>query len=195
MEIVDQVLRLIASLGGLILTTPEFRELKFWLSLISLLISFLFIYYWFYLEKKSGYGRDVFKWILENISEASIPNDHFKKQWVSLKKVYLLDRIQTLRQVYKFLKELINFYGYPGEDLIEQFKMFPDQILTNKENFLKALEIITIIEERAKNNQQINMADKEVALVLYEIEKGLKNLLVINLEDQWAEELIPPLER
>jgi hypothetical protein len=86
-------------------------------------------------------------------------------------------------------------YGYEGSNIIEKFKKFPDQILKNKNDFLKALEILVLVDNKQKKKEKIEISEKEVLRVLYEIEKGLKNLLVINQEDLWVEELIPPLER
>jgi len=103
--------------------------------------------------------------------------------------------LNALNKTYKFLQELIEMYGYEGSNIIEKFKKFPDQILKNKNDFLKALEILVLVDNKQKKKEKIEISEKEVLRVLYEIEKGLKNLLVINQEDLWVEELIPPLER
>jgi hypothetical protein len=195
MEIVEKFLRLIASIGGLIFGTPEFRRLKIIISFLSIIFSFILIGYWIYLERKYKFGIDEWKRVLKDFNDAFIKEDYYKKQWADVKKIFLANNLNALNKTYKFLQELIEMYGYEGSNIIEKFKKFPDQILKNKNDFLKALEILVLVDNKQKKKEKIEISEKEVLRVLYEIEKGLKNLLVINQEDLWVEELIPPLER
>jgi hypothetical protein len=195
MEVVEKFLRLIASIGGLIFGTPEFRRLKIIISFLSIIFSFILIGYWIYLERKYRFGIDEWKRVLKDFNDAFIKEDYYKKQWADVKKIFLANSLNALNKTYKFLQELIEMYGYEGSNIIEKFKKFPDQILKNKNDFLKALEILVLVDNKQKKKEKIEISEKEVLRVLYEIEKGLKNLLVINQEDLWVEELIPPLER
>ena len=195
MEIIEKFLRLIASIGGLIFGTPEFRRLKIIISFLSIIFSFILIGYWIYLERKYRFGIDEWKRVLKDFNDAFIKEDYYKKQWADVKKIFLANSLNALNKTYKFLQELIEMYGYEGSNIIEKFKKFPDQILKNKNDFLKALEILVLDDNKQKKKEKIEISEKEVLRVLYEIENGLKNLLVINQEDLWVEELIPPLER
>jgi len=195
MEIIEKFLRLIASIGGLIFGTPEFRRLKIIISFLSIILSFILIGYWIYLERKYRFGIDEWKRVLKDFNDAFIKEDYYKKQWADVKKIFLANSLNALNKTYKFLQELIEMYGYEGSNIIEKFKKFPDQILKNKNDFLKALEILVLVDNKQKKKEKIEISEKEVLRVLYEIENGLKNLLVINQEDLWVEELIPPLER
>lgn len=195
MEIVEKFLRLIASIGGLIFGTPEFKRLKILISFLSIIFSFILIGYWIYLERKYKFGIDEWKRVLKDFNDAFIKEDYYKKQWADIKKIFLVNHLNALNKTYKFLEELIEMYGYEGANIVEKFKNFPNQILKNKNDFLKALEILVLIDNKQKKKEKIEIAEKEALRVLYEIEKGLKNLLVINQEDLWVEELIPPLER
>ncbi|MGC8981626.1 MAG: hypothetical protein ACP5JU_01610 [Minisyncoccia bacterium] len=195
MEIIEKFLRVIAGIGGLIFGTPEFKKLKIIISFLSIIFSLLLIWYWIYLERKYKFGIDEWKRVLRDFSDAFLKEDHFKKQWADIKKIFLVNHLKAINRTYKFLQELIDFYGYKGDNIIEKFKNFPDQILKNKSDFLKAVEILVLIDNKQKKKEGVEISKDEALRVLYEIEKGLKNLLVINHEDLWVEELIPPLER
>lgn len=194
-EIIEKFLKVIASLGGVIFGTPEFKKIKIILSFFSIIISILLIWYWIYLERKYKYGLWEWKRVYKDFTEAFIKSDYFRKKWVDIKKVYLSNYMKSLENAYLFLSELIDFYGYEGDNIIEKYQKFPNQILKNKDDFLKALEILVLIYEKNKKKQKIEISQKETIKVLYVIEKGLRNLLVINQGDLWVEELIPPLER
>lgn len=190
-EIAQKILELIGSFAGLIFGSEEFKKIKILISLISLIISILFISYYIYLEKKYKIGSSILLINIKNFLEAFIKKEYFHQEWEKIKDVFLVDYFIALNKVYNYLQNLINFYDYEGENLIEKYSKFPDSVFENKQNFLKALKVLEIIKNKKEN---IKISKKESLALIRIIEKGLTELLVIDSQAQWAIFLTLPEE-
>lgn len=190
-EIAQKILELIGSFAGLIFGSEEFKKIKILISLISLIISILFISYYIYLEKKYKIGSSILLINIKNFLEAFIKKEYFDQEWEKIKDVFLVDYFIALNKVYNYLENLINFYNYEGENLIEKYSKFPESVFENKQNFLKALRVLEIIKNKKEN---IKISKKEALVLIRIIEKGLTELLVIDSQTQWAIFLTLPEE-
>jgi hypothetical protein len=55
--------------------------------------------------------------------------------------------------------------------------------LPNLEEIKKAIEIVKIIEEKIKNQEEINLSEDEYFVIFHEYEKALLNLNILTTED------------
>ncbi|GIW65888.1 MAG: hypothetical protein KatS3mg094_407 [Candidatus Parcubacteria bacterium] len=188
-ELFNKFIELIGSFAGLLLGSEEFIELKRIISVISLIISILFLFYYFYLEKKYKLGTSIILTNLKNFLEAFIKKDILNKEWLKIKSVFLIDHYSAIKKVFDYLNQVISLYDYEGENLKEKFSKFPNSIFKNKNDFIKAIHIIEILNKE-KNSQSIT--ERESLAIIRVIEKGLIELLIIDPQAQWANSLILP---
>jgi len=185
-EIIQKILEALGSFAGLIVGSEEFKQLKILISFISLLLSILFLGYFIYLEKKYKIGTSIWLTNIKNFLEGFVKPDDFKKEWLKIKEIFLIDHLLALKKTYKFLNEIMIFYDYEGNNLIDKYSQFPESVFKSKNDFLKALNILEIINQ----NPTQDISKKEALIIIKTIEKGLLDLLVIDSESQWASSLV-----
>lgn len=186
MELLEKLLEIFSKIAGLLFNIPEFQKLRIIVSILGLLFSLFLIGYWIYLERKYKYGREWWSFLIKYFLDAFIKPEYFKNEWKKIKDIFLSDHILALKSTYKFLEELIDFYGYEKGSLKEKFMSVPNQIYTSKDRYEKALEALEIIQNKLEKREKLEITKKEALAVLKEIELMLKDLLVINPEDYWA---------
>lgn len=186
MELLQKLLELFSKIAGLLFSLPEFQKTRIIISAVGLLFSLFLVGYWIYLERKYRYGIEVWSFLIKYFLDAFIKPEYFKNEWKKIRDIFLTDHLSALKETYRLLKELIELYGYEGGELKEIFLKIPNQIYTNKERYEKALEALEIIIKKINKNEKLEISPKESLAILKEIESLLKNLMVINPEDLWA---------
>jgi hypothetical protein len=69
------------------------------------------------------------------------------------------------------------------ESLEEKLSKVSPLILPNLEEIKKAIEIVKIIAEKIKNQEEINLSEDEYFVIFHEYEKALFNLNILATED------------
>ncbi|MCS7183805.1 MAG: hypothetical protein NZ866_00445 [Patescibacteria group bacterium] len=190
-DIFQRILEIVGSFAGLIYGSEEFKKLRIIISLLVLIFSFLGLFYFFYLEKKYKIGTSIWLTSIKNFLEGFIKPEHLNREWKKIKDIFLLNPNLALKKVYKYLEEVINLYGYEEETLSEKFSKIPNSVFEKKQDFLRALHVLEIIN---KKESEEKISSREALALIRVIEKGLLELLIIDSQAQWAISLTLPQE-
>jgi len=187
MQIFDRLIEILGTLSGIIVGSKEFLQLKLVISFVSIFFIITLLVYYVYLERKYKIGIEIILLNIKNFLEAFIlKKGDLSKEWLEIKKIFLLDKKMAVMKVYDYLNKIIDFYGYYGNNLEEKFKNFPDSVFENKKDFLKSVKILEILKNKVYKKEELNLSDEEILFIIKVIEKGLVTLLIIDQEDQWA---------
>lgn len=194
MEFLQRILEILSKISGFLFNIPEFQKFKVVISLFSIIISLLLIFYWIYLERKYKYGSDWWAFLIKYFLEAFIKPDYFKNEWKKIKNIFITDHISALVKTYQFLQEVIDLYGYEDGTLKEKFLKIPNQVYSKKDRYGMALEALEIIYNKIQNKNKIEITQLDSISILKEIESMLGDLFVISPEDYWANFQVVPQE-
>jgi hypothetical protein len=191
MVIFDRLIEILGTLSGIVVGSKEFLKLKLVISFFAIFFVIALLLYYIYLERKYKIGTEIILTNIKNFLEAFVlKKEVLSKEWLDIKKVFLLDKKAALIKVYYYLNRIIDFYGYSGNTLEEKFKNFPDSVFENKNDFLKSIKILEILKNKIDKKEEIKLNEEEILFIIKVIEKGLVNLLIIDPENQWANFLI-----
>jgi hypothetical protein len=191
MVIFDRLIEILGALSGIVVGSKEFLKLKLVISFFAIFFVIALLLYYIYLERKYKIGTEIILTTIKNFLEAFVlKKEVLSKEWLDIKKVFLLDKKAALIKVYYYLNRIIDFYGYSGNTLEEKFKNFPDSVFENKNDFLKSIKILEILKNKIDKKEEIKLNEEEILFIIKVIEKGLVNLLIIDPENQWANFLI-----
>jgi hypothetical protein len=191
MLIFDRLIEILGTLSGIVVGSKEFLKLKLAISFFAIFFVIALLLYYIYLERKYKIGTEIILTTIKNFLEAFVlKKEVLSKEWLDIKKVFLLDKKAALIKVYYYLNRIIDFYGYSGNTLEEKFKNFPDSVFENKNDFLKSVKILEILKNKIDKKEEIKLNEEEILFIIKVIEKGLVNLLIIDPENQWANFLI-----
>jgi hypothetical protein len=191
MVIFDRLIEILGTLSGIVVGSKEFLKLKLVISFFAIFFVIALLLYYIYLERKYKIGTEIILTTIKNFLEAFVlKKEVLSKEWLDIKKVFLLDKKAALIKVYYYLNRIIDFYGYSGNTLEEKFKNFPDSVFENKNDFLKSIKILEILKNKIDKKEEIKLNEEEILFIIKVIEKGLVNLLIIDPENQWANFLI-----
>jgi hypothetical protein len=191
MVIFDRLIEILGTLSGIVVGSKEFLKLKLLISFFAIFFVIALLLYYIYLERKYKIGTEIILTNIKNFLEAFVlKKEVLSKEWLDIKKVFLLDKKAALIKVYYYLNRIIDFYGYSGNTLEEKFKNFPDSVFENKNDFLKSIKILEILKNKIDKKEEIKLNEEEILFIIKVIEKGLVNLLIIDPENQWANFLI-----
>jgi hypothetical protein len=191
MVIFDRLIEILGTLSGIVVGSKEFLKLKLVISFFAIFFVIALLLYYIYLERKYKIGTEIILTNIKNFLEAFVlKKEVLSKEWLDIKKVFLLDKKAALIKVYYYLNRIIDFYGYSGNTLEEKFKNLPDSVFENKNDFLKSIKILEILKNKIDKKEEIKLNEEEILFIIKVIEKGLVNLLIIDPENQWANFLI-----
>jgi hypothetical protein len=191
MVIFDRLIEILGTLSGIVVGSKEFLKLKLVISFFAIFFVIALLLYYIYLERKYKIGTEIILTTIKNFLEAFVlKKEVLSKEWLDIKKFFLLDKKAAIIKVYYYLNRIIDFYGYSGNTLEEKFKNFPDSVFENKNDFLKSIKILEILKNKIDKKEEIKLNEEEILFIIKVIEKGLVNLLIIDPENQWANFLI-----
>jgi len=154
---------------------PTIKSIIFFISFIYSLNLFIF---WLYLEIKNK--DEIGFWLgLGDIIKYYRKIKNKKLNYEEVKKTYLENHFLGLIALKNFFTEIIEIFGYQGNNLEERIKNISDEDLPNKEDVLKAIKIINLLEKRQEND----LSEEEIELIFSTLEKALYYLNVIEKED------------
>lgn len=157
---------------------PLFENIKTLVFLLSLIYSLNLILLWIYYEIKNK--DEIGFWLgILNLIRAYKNSQKKLPSYEEIKKVYLENHKEGIIFLRNYLNEILEILGFSGGNLIEKIGSISEEDLPNKENLIKAIKAINILEQ--KSNPQLT--EEEFQLIYSEIEKALYYLNIIDKED------------
>ncbi len=190
MPIVKQLLELFGVFSGLVYENTNssiFRLIVFTTAIAASLAGF---YYWYVLEKKYEWSRWLWGNLFRFFSQARIDFNDFKKDWINLKKTFLVNPLKSVIDAEKFFDQVFDLYGYLGKSLTEQIGQASLLTLPRRERLQKTVAIVEAIKLRIKTGGKIDLSKKEILTILEEFENNLFDLLVIGETERWVKNQI-----
>ncbi|MCL5258082.1 MAG: hypothetical protein M1505_02565 [Patescibacteria group bacterium] len=190
MPIIKQLLELFGVFSGLIYENTNssiFRLIVFTIAIATSLAGF---YYWYVLEKKYEWSRWLWGNLFRFFSQARIDFNDFKKDWINLKKPFLVNPLKSVIDAEKFFDQVFDLYGYLGKSLTEQIGQASLLTLPRRERLQKTVAIVEAIKLRIKTGGKIDLSKKEILTILEEFENNLFDLLVIGETERWVKNQI-----
>ncbi|GBD34827.1 hypothetical protein HRbin35_00578 [bacterium HR35] len=156
----------------------NFSTIKAIIFFASLIYSLNLLLFWLYLEIKNQDEIGFWIGLFEIIKYYRRVKDK-KLNYEEVKKVYLENHFNGLIALKKFFLEVIEIFGFQGKDVEEKIKNIPNEDLPNKEDVLKAIKIISLLEKQPRSD----LKEEEIELIYSTLEKALYYLNVIEKED------------
>lgn len=154
---------------------------RYTLYFLSLIFTFALIFHWIKLELKNQ--DEIGKWKgLWKLRKNFYFYKNAKKNWEEIKSKFLENKKEGLILAKNFVNLVLDTFGYEGS-LEEKLDKVSLVVLPNKEDLKKATEIAKIIEEKMRNNEEIDLDEKEILLVFNQFEISLQNLNIISTQD------------
>jgi len=177
---IGKILSLIEAINSFLFETPVaiLKAIGFFLSIF---ITALMIFLWLKFEKENRDEIDYWKTLIKNLKDFYFlqkPNKDFEE----IKKIFYHNHAQGLIELNKFFDFVLEVFGYDGT-LEEKLNKVSTAALPNLEEIKKAYQIVRLIEEKIKNNEDLNLTEDEYLLIFHEYEKALLNLNILTTED------------
>jgi len=177
---IGRIISLIEEINKLLFQTPA--EILRALGLFfSLFLTGLMVFAWIKIEKETKEEINYWKYLIKNRKDFYFLKKP-KRNFEEIKKIFYEDKNKALIEINKFFDFVLEVFGYEG-NLEEKLSKVSPLILPNLEEIKKAIEIVKIIEEKIKNQEEINLTEDEYFLIFHEYEKALLNLNILTTED------------
>jgi len=177
---IGRIINLVEGINKFLLQTPV-EILKALGLFFSLFLTGLMVFAWIKIEKETKDEINYWKTLFKNRRDFYFLKKP-KKNFEEIKKIFYEDKNKALIEINKFFDFVLEVFGYEGS-LEEKLSKISPLILPNLEEIKKAIEIVKIIEEKIKNQEEINLTEDEYFLIFHEYEKALFNLNILATED------------
>jgi hypothetical protein len=177
---IGRIINLVEGINKLLFQTP-FEILKALGLFFSLFLTGLMVFVWIKIEKETKDEIGYWKTLIKNRRDFYFLKNS-KRYFLKIKKNFYEDKNKALIKINKFFDFVLEVFGYEGS-LEEKLNKVSPLILPNLEEIKKAIEIVKIIEEKIKNQEEINLSEDEYFVIFHEYEKALLNLNILTTED------------
>jgi hypothetical protein len=177
---IGRIISLVESINRILFQTP-IEILKAFGFFFSLFLTGLMIFFWIKMEKQSKDEFNYWKYLIKNWKDFYFFKKA-KKNFEEIKKFFYQDKNKALIEINKFFDLTLYAFGYEGT-LEEKLNKVPPEILQNLDEIKKAIKIVSLIEEKLKNNEEVNLTEDEYFIIFHEYEKALFNLNILSTED------------
>jgi hypothetical protein len=177
---IGRIINLVEGINKLLFQTP-FEILKALGLFFSLFLTGLMVFVWIKIEKETKDEIGYWKTLIKNQKDFYFLKKP-KKNFEEIKKTFYEDKNKALIEINKFFDFVLEVFGYEGS-LEEKLSKVSPLILPNLEEIKKAIKIVKIIEEKIKNQEEINLTEDEYFIIFHEYEKALLNLNILTTED------------
>jgi hypothetical protein len=177
---IGRIINLVEGINKLLFQTP-FEILKALGLFFSLFLTGLIVFVWIKIEKETKDEIGYWKTLIKNRRDFYFLKNS-KRYFLKIKKNFYEDKNKALIKINKFFDFVLEVFGYEGS-LEEKLNKVSPLILPNLEEIKKAIEIVKIIEEKIKNQEEINLSEDEYFVIFQEYEKALLNLNILTTED------------
>jgi hypothetical protein len=155
---------------------------KLFIFLLSIISTFLMILWWIKLELKNEDEIDYWQSLFKSKKDYFFIKNQ-RKTFEKIKKIFYQDEVKGLIEIDKFLKTIIEMFGYSENNLEDNIEKLPSTISKNKEDIKKAIKIVSLIKEKLENNEEITLKKEEYFLVFHQYEQFLADLSVITSDN------------
>jgi hypothetical protein len=177
---IGRIINLVEGINKFLLQTPV-EILKALGLFFSLFLTGLMVFAWIKIEKETKDEIGYWKTLIKNRRDFYFLKNS-KRYFLKIKKNFYEDKNKALIKINKFFDFVLEVFGYEGS-LEEKLNKVSPLILPNLEEIKKAIEIVKIIEEKIKNQEEINLSEDEYFVIFHEYEKALLNLNILTTED------------
>jgi hypothetical protein len=177
---IGRIINLVEGINKFLLQTPV-EILKALGLFFSLFLTGLMVFVWIKIEKETKDEIGYWKTLIKNRRDFYFLKNS-KRYFLKIKKNFYEDKNNALIKINKFFDFVLEVFGYEGS-LEEKLNKVSPLILPNLEEIKKAIEIVKIIEEKIKNQEEINLSEDEYFVIFHEYEKALLNLNILTTED------------
>jgi hypothetical protein len=177
---IGRIINLVEGINKFLFQTP-FEILKALGLFFSLFLTGLMVFVWIKIEKETKDEIGYWKTLIKNRRDFYFLKNS-KRYFLKIKKNFYEDKNKSLIKINKFFDRVLDAFGYEGS-LEEKLNKVSPLILPNLEEIKKAIEIVKIIEEKIKNQEEINLSEDEYFVIFHEYEKALLNLNILTTED------------
>jgi hypothetical protein len=177
---IGRIISLVEGVNNFLFQTP-IEILKALGLFFSLFLTGLMVFAWIKIEKETKDEINYWKTLFKNRRDFYFLKNS-KRYFGKIKKIFYENKNKALIKVNKFFDFVLEVFGYEGS-LEEKLSKVSPLILPNLEEIKKAIEIVKIIEEKIKNQEEINLTEDEYFLIFHEYEKALLNLNILATED------------
>jgi hypothetical protein len=177
---IGRIINLVEGINKFLLQTPV-EILKALGLFFSLFLTGLMVFVWIKIEKETKDEIGYWKTLIKNRRDFYFLKNS-KRYFLKIKKNFYEDKNNALIKINKFFDFVLEVFGYEGS-LEEKLNKVSPLILPNLEEIKKAIEIVKIIEEKIKNQEEINLSKDEYFVIFHEYEKALLNLNILTTED------------
>ncbi len=177
---IGRIINLVEGINKFLLQTPV-EILKALGLFFSLFLTGLMVFVWIKIEKETKDEIGYWKTLIKNRRDFYFLKNS-KRYFLKIKKNFYEDKNKALIKINKFFDFVLEVFGYEGS-LEEKLNKVSPLILPNLEEIKKAIEIVKIIEEKIKNQEEINLSEDEYFVIFHEYEKALLNLNILTTED------------
>jgi hypothetical protein len=177
---IGRIINLVEGINKLLFQTP-LEILKALGLFFSLFLTGLMVFVWIKIEKETKDEIGYWKTLIKNRRDFYFLKNS-KRYFLKIKKNFYEDKNKALIKINKFFDFVLEVFGYEGS-LEEKLNKVSPLILPNLEEIKKAIEIVKIIEEKIKNQEEINLSEDEYFVIFHEYEKALLNLNILTTED------------
>ena len=183
---IGRIILLIEEINKLLFQTPV-EILKALGLFFSLFLTGLIIFAWIRIERQTKDEIGYWKSLIKNQKDFFFLKQP-KKNFENIKKIFYEDKNKALIEINKFFDLVLEVFGYEGS-LEEKLSKVSPLILPNLDEIKKAVEIVKLLEEKIKNQEEINLTEEEYFVIFHEYEKALLNLNILTTEDFLAKNL------
>jgi hypothetical protein len=177
---IGRIISLVEGVNNFLFQTP-IEILKALGLFFSLFLTGSMVFAWIKIEKETKDEIGYWKTLIKNRRDFYFLKNS-KRYFLKIKKNFYEDKNKALIKINKFFDRVLDAFGYEGS-LEEKLNKVSPLILPNLEEIKKAIEIVKIIEEKIKNQEEINLTEDEYFLIFHEYEKALLNLNILATED------------
>jgi hypothetical protein len=177
---IGRIINLVEGINKFLFQTPV-EILKALGLFFSLFLTGLMVFVWIKIEKETKDEIGYWKTLIKNRRDFYFLKNS-KRYFLKIKKNFYEDKNEALIKINKFFDFVLDVFGYEGS-LEEKLSKISPLILPNLEEIKKAIEIVKIIEEKIKNQEEINLSEDEYFVIFHEYEKALLNLNILTTED------------
>jgi len=149
----------------------------------SLFLTGLMAFAWIKMEKETIDEIRYWRNLIKNYKDFLFLKNP-KKDFDEIKKIFYQDKNKALVEINKFFDFVLQVFGYEGT-LEEKLDKIPPIILPKIkiDEIKKAVQIVNLIEEKLKNNEETDLTEEEYLTIFHEYEKVLLDLNILTNED------------
>lgn len=167
---------------------------KIFIFLFSIILSSFLIIVWIKLELKNKDEISFWQLIFKSKRDYKFIKK-MKNNFTKIKNTFTQDKIKGLIAIDDFLKQIIEMFDYPGENLEKKIDQLPQEIIKTTTEIKKAIKIVGLIKEKKQRGEELSLKENEYDLIFDVYQKFLVDLRVVPNENLLVMNQLQPEEQ